>query len=109
MRHEDKHPLAGQEVELIDEFDHRQYPDMDSFVIEDWWDHLTGGSWMNANGNPAAMVYGIRTGVASYNVPIDDEVIYGHYKNMGVLVHKSEIKNYEALLNDTSTRASSST
>ncbi len=100
MRHEEKHPLAGQEVELIPEFDHKQYPNMDSLVIEDWWDHLTGGSWQNAIGNPAAMVYGMRTGLASYAVPIDDEVVYGKYKSMGVLVHVSEIKNYKQLIQD---------
>lgn len=91
--HEETHPLAGEEVELIDDYHHNQYPDMHSIIIEDWWDHLTGGSWMMAEGNPAAMVFAMRTGMAPYNVPFDDEVVYGKYKGMGVLVHVSEIKD----------------
>lgn len=98
--HKETHPLAHKEVSLIDDFNHRQYPEMDSLIIEDWWDHLTGNSWMNSRGNPAAMVYAMRTGFASYGVPIDNEVVYGKYKGMGALVHVSEIKGYEQLLNN---------
>ncbi len=31
------------------------------FTIEDYWENVNGGtSWMNSNGNPAAMMYAIR-------------------------------------------------
>lgn len=59
------------------------------FVVEDWWDHLTGRSWMDASGNPAAMVYGIRSGFAG--LPTDDEVVYGKVGPFGHLVHTSEL------------------
>lgn len=77
--HSDPHPQAGQYV-IVDAgkgpFEYR---------IEDWWDRLTGGSWMYAEGNPACLAYAIRT---AGRTPIDDEVVYGD----GMLVHVTEIK-----------------
>lgn len=62
------------------------------YHVEDWWDHLTGGSWGEAEGNPACMMYAIRAGFA--DLPPDDEVLYGHLVTpggLGMLVHVSEI------------------
>lgn len=60
------------------------------YVIEDWWDVLTGGSWMTADGNFAALHYAMRTGML-HNIPFDNEVYYGHIGGLGHLVHASEI------------------
>ena len=49
MRHSERHPQAGQTIKV----DIGNGPV--DFRLEDWWDHLTGGSWMDAVGNPAAM------------------------------------------------------
>lgn len=80
--HDQPHPLAGQTVSTSS---------YGEFVVEDWWDRVTGGSWMYANGNIAAMKYGVRSGKA--HLPIDDEVVYGKVNGNGFgnLVHVSEI------------------
>lgn len=57
--------------------------------VEGWWDMLTGKSWMFSDGNFAAMHYAIRSGYK--NLPIDDEVVYGHIGAFGHIVHVSEI------------------
>lgn len=64
-------------------------------IIEDWWDLLTGKSWGMSDGNPAALVYGIRTGMNQ--MPFDDEVVYGKdMNNRGHLIHTSELRPLNA-------------
>lgn len=78
--HTESHPLAGKTVKALGE----------EYRLEDWWDVLTGGSWMNADGNPAAMNYAVRSAVAG--LPLDDEVVYGKVGAFGHLVHVSELE-----------------
>lgn len=63
---------------------------IEAFRIEDWWDRLTGTSWMFSDGNPAAMIYAMRS---AGGLPLDDEVVYGKdiMSGLGHLVHVSEI------------------
>ena len=91
--HAESHPLAGKIVKIKPEVTHFQQPEFGGmdFVIEDWWDKLTGRSWMVSDGNPAALVYAMRTAVKT---PIDDEVVYGKGTGrfaLGHLVHVSEL------------------
>lgn len=46
---------------------------------------------MDSNGNPAAMMYAIRTGSQGFDVPIDNEVVYGKIGSLGYLFHVSEL------------------
>lgn len=85
MTHKEKHPLAGQPA-MVD-MGEGQGPE--EFMIEDWWDLLTGGSWMNAEGNPAAILYAVRSAVKG--LPMDNEVVYGKIGGLGHLVHVSEL------------------
>lgn len=90
MIHTEPHSLAGKTVKL--KLRSGDAPDIktgDEYRIEDWWDHLTGGSWMVAQGNPAAMKYAIRSGFAG--IPVDDDVVYGKVGAFGHLVHVSEL------------------
>lgn len=80
MMHNESHPLAGQTVRLTSGEEYR---------LEDWWDTLTGGSWMFADGNPAALNYAMRSAAA--NLPLDNEVVYGKIGAFGHLVHVSEL------------------
>ena len=91
MQHQSPHPKANQVVKLKKGTTHPQY-DLDGvdFYLEDWWDHLTGGSWKYADGNPACLIYAIRAGMT--DLPRDDEVVYGKVNGMGVLIHSSEIE-----------------
>jgi hypothetical protein len=90
VKHQDPHPRSGEVVRLKEGIEHPQYEIAGAeFMIEDWWDHLTGGSWMFADGNPACMIYAMR----GMGLPIDDEVVYGKIGSMGVLVHVSEIED----------------
>ena len=58
------------------------------YRIEDYWDRLTGGSWMDAAGNPAALQYAMHP-LSGHTVPFDDEVLYGKIGPFGHLVHVS--------------------
>lgn len=64
---------------------------IEEFMLEGWWDQLTGTSWTMSDGNFAAMAYGLRAGFAL--LPPDDDVLYG--KNIqtgtGHLIHVSEL------------------
>lgn len=59
------------------------------YVVEGLWKELTGKSWLDSDGNPAAIQYALR--VSSSGLPWDDDVYYGRINNLGHLVHASEI------------------
>jgi hypothetical protein len=62
--------------------------------IEDWFDRVLGKSWMDAEGNWAAMGYAVRTGFSKeIDIPINNEVLYGKIGGMGYLVHIDELVN----------------
>ncbi len=63
--------------------------DGQKMVVEDWWENVSGKSWMHCNGNPACMKYGMRAGFAG--LPTDNEVVYGKVGPFGHLIHVSEI------------------
>ena len=90
--HKERSPLAGQTV-LISSDLTSAGPGPHEYRIEDWWDHLTGKSWRYSDGNMAAMLYGVRSGVQG--LPLDDEVVYGKVGAFGHLVHVSEILGVE--------------
>ncbi|QOH59920.1 hypothetical protein [Rhodococcus rhodochrous] len=83
--HADPHPLAGQTIPIA-----IAGIGTGDFVIEDWWDRVSGSSWAAAPGNPAAMKYAARSGPAD-SIPFDDEVVYGKFGAFGHLVHVSEL------------------
>lgn len=67
--HKEAHPLAGQRVKINLADGGGTTPGLqtgDIFRVEDWWDHLTGGSWMYAVGNPAALAYAVRTAFGAF-------------------------------------------
>lgn len=92
MIHQDPHPLARHTVRLNaqahDPAQKAVVPGAE-FRIEDWWDRLLGKSWMVCDGNPAAIHYGMRSGLTE--LPIDNEVVYGKIGAFGHLVHVSEL------------------
>lgn len=55
-----------------------------------------GQSWMFMTGNPAAIIYGMRVGVAG--LPLDNEVVYGKVDGLGHMVHVSEIVREDAVV-----------
>lgn len=96
-RHDSPHPRANQAVQVRFNGGHFQLPDsppdaLHDFILEDWWDHLTDTPWIMSamDGNPAAIVYGIRLG-ESPTIPHDGEVVYGKIGAFGHLVHTSEL------------------
>jgi hypothetical protein len=64
---------------------------IEKYEVEGYWDDVTGGSWMHAIGNPAALQYAVRSS-GDTSIPIDDEVLYGKIDGFGYLVHVTEIK-----------------
>jgi len=89
----DTHKLAGQTVKIKvagnDDNAITQELDGQDYVVEDWWENVSGGSWMNAAGNPACIKYAMRSGFAG--LPTDNEVVYGKVGAFGHLVHVSEL------------------
>jgi len=61
--------------------------------IEDWWDRVSGKSWMFSDGNPAALNYAMRSGFSDLHIPNDNEVLYGKINGLGYLVHITELDN----------------
>ncbi|HET6453902.1 MAG TPA: hypothetical protein VFI02_05810 [Armatimonadota bacterium] len=94
MRHNEPSKYAGKIVRIREDAAHPQVDGFggSEFLVEDWWDRVSGGSWMFANGNPAALVYALRSSFQAYPVPIDDEVLYGKIGMLSHLVHVSEIQ-----------------
>jgi hypothetical protein len=87
--HTDSHPLAGQTIKVDFGTTGGNIQGVQEYCVDDWWDKLTGGSWMQADGNPAALMYAMRSGVAG--LPVDNEVVYGKVGAFGHLAHVSEI------------------
>lgn len=89
--HDSVHPLANQTVKIRFMAPHSQFPGLEhEFTVEDWWDHMTGGSWMFADGNPACLIFAMRMGFGGI-LKTDDEVIYGKINGFGVLIHTDEL------------------
>lgn len=97
--HADPHLLAGQTVKLNikEPVGARYEPESPLFTelraqefdVEDWWDRVAGKSWMDCDGNPAALKYAMRSGFSK--LPLDNEVVYGKVGSYGHLVHVSEL------------------
>lgn len=66
-------------------------PQVHEAEVEGYWDEMTGKSWMFSDGNPACIMYALRTAM-SPEVPIDDDVIYVKIGGLGHLVHTSEVQ-----------------
>lgn len=65
------------------------------FEIEDWCENVIGCSWMEADGNPAALEYAIRTALhgKKNNVPIfSNDVVYGKIGPFSHLFHLRELE-----------------
>lgn len=87
MIHGESSELAGKTVKIkqqITKFGGAEYR------VEDWWDRVSGGSWMFAIGNPACIEFAVRTGLVDAS-PTDDEVLYGKIGSFGHLFHISEL------------------
>lgn len=93
MKHNSESPYAHQNVAIKKEVVHPQFSNFggNKLTVEDWWDRVSGKSWMSCDGNPACLIYAIRAGFTG--LPTDDEVLYGKTPDgLGHLVHISEIE-----------------
>mgnify|MGYP001559767686 FL=1 len=94
--HKEKHELAGKTVRIKDHVIHFQFEKFGGqlYNIEDWWDRVSEKSWKLCQGNPACLVYALRS--AKSGLPLDDEVIYGYTEDkLGHLLHILEIEEIE--------------
>jgi len=85
----ERHPLSGETVILNCKHGDPYHLNGRLYTIEDWWENLGMGYWMDCNGNFACMKYGLRAGVS--DLPIDNEVVYGKVNGLGYLIHVSEL------------------
>ncbi len=94
--HNTKSELAGKTVVIKKDIEHPQDFNFggSDYIVEDWYDRVNGKSWLNSDGNPACLIYAMRTVLSPVPTPINDEVLYGHTSNgLGHLVHVSEIES----------------
>ncbi|MCK9434793.1 MAG: hypothetical protein M0R32_08270 [Candidatus Cloacimonetes bacterium] len=91
MIHNAPHAFAGSTAKIKPGIKHPQFEDFggSEFHLEDWWDRVSGESWMFCDGNMACMIYGMRSGMA--HLPTDNEVVYGKVGGLGHLLHISEL------------------
>jgi hypothetical protein len=92
MIHNESSPLAGKTVRIKAGYIHSQVENFagSEFRVEDWWDRVSGISWMFQKGNPACLVYSLR--IVPNFLPLNDEVLYGKIGPFGHLVHITEIE-----------------
>lgn len=83
MIHKESHPCAGVKVKVQIEGKLHEYR------LEDWWDRVTGESWMESKDNPIAIQYAIRSSFCG--LPLDNEVVYGKIGLFGHLIHVNEL------------------
>lgn len=94
----EKSKYAGQTVKIKDGVGINSFKqDMSgmNFVIEDWCENVLGCSWMDANGNPTALEYAMRSGFngSNNNVPtFSNDVLYGKVGAFGHLFHVNELE-----------------
>lgn len=65
------------------------------FTVEDWCENVFGCCWGNANGNPTALEYAIRSAFNGKNngVPaFSNDVLYGKVGGLGHLFHINELE-----------------
>jgi hypothetical protein len=91
-KHQSRSPLAGKKVRIKEDANHPQVPNFGGreILMEDWWDRVSGRSWQIMVGNPACIVYALRS--AQEGLPLDDKVLYGKIEGLGHLVHISELE-----------------
>ena len=96
MIHDKPSPLAGTTVKLKKTATHPQVGNFGgaTIEIEDWQDRVFGKSWMVCDGNPACLVYAMRTGLSKIPIPTDNEVLYGKIGGLGHIVHITEIEGH---------------
>ncbi len=88
--HNEPHQLAGKTVKIKTE---ANGIGGNEIRIEDWQDRVFGKSWMNCDGNPAALTYAMRTGFSKkISVPTNNECIYGKIGSFGHIVHVCELE-----------------
>ncbi|QCG77047.1 hypothetical protein SEA_EWALD_38 [Gordonia phage Ewald] len=87
--HPDPHPTADRAVVVLAKSIASETPQPMVFMVEDYWDRVSGGSWQTAVDSREALAYGLRAGFA--DLPLDDEVLYGTIGSTTLLVHVSEI------------------
>ena len=87
MIHKEQHESAGKDLVIISG-EHQGK----TITVEDWWDRVAEQSWMDCNGNPACLIYAMRSGFA--NMPIDNEVFYGKIGGLGHIIHQSEVRSF---------------
>lgn len=80
-------PLANKTVIIHPRNEYQGVVQDAHFEIEDYWENVAGKSWMVSEGNPACLIYAMR----SVGLPIDNEVIYGKINGFGYLIHESEL------------------
>lgn len=92
MLHQIASELSGKTVKIKVGATHLQVPTFggSEIRIEDWWDRVSGKPWGICQGNPACIVYALRS--VENKLPLDNQVLYGKIGALGHLVHLNELE-----------------
>lgn len=88
MIHSEPSPLAGKTVTLKAS----AFKKPVQFRVEDWCDRVLGKSWMDCDGNPVCLEYGVRAGCSGQMELLSNDVLYGKVNDSACLVHITEIE-----------------
>lgn len=91
--HRKPHPLAGQTVVIASGTYAGHH-----FTIEDWWDRVSGESWIDCEETPLCAEYAMRAG-ADFD-PFDDDVVYGHFGILEKIMHVRHLPTPAAIRRD---------
>lgn len=101
--HAESHPMAGKTVRLsekaLDPLRGILVPGTE-FEVEDWYDYKYGrggGSSWQVDSTWTTLHYAQRIAASELVrvvIPVDDEVVYGHVRGLGHIVHASELGEY---------------
>lgn len=86
MTHTEPHPLRGNTVEITGGLLQGQ-----AMYVVDWWDRITGESWMGCVGSPECFDFALRSAVE--RAPIDNEAVYGLIGPASKIIHASYLPN----------------
>ena len=90
--HKKQSPLADKVVRIKK---HVKDIGGEKYKVEDWWDRLGQGSWLESTSNFECMDYVARGAKSVPSPPFDEEVLYGKVGLYGKLVHVSEVEEID--------------
>lgn len=96
--HDESSPLAGKtvstrdDVQLYDGVQHKWVVGPHQLRVRDWWDRCDMSDRTSVLDDMSIAATNYAQRAIQLQLPLDDEVVYGHVKGLGHAVHVSELE-----------------